>query len=337
MSLSQTVIPDAWIQPLNDARLAKSIQLASMMLLAYDHLITLDVEIERVWSLPWRTPKILFFINRYLIPPTLWFVEIVSMTYNIDVKPASPFSRTSVDVYDFSCDFLIRWTTWPTMLTFGVTQLMLCIRVLALYNQSRRIAIFLGFLFVGNAMAFIAISLVIMRTTSALSGGAAFSGCLYSAPEVFYAAWIPPVVLESIIIFMTMYKVLQYQRGISALKVLARDSLLYFSIMSTTLLVSLLLARFTQGFIRAILVVPANVVACIAIARMTMNMRKFADQHSRRGTDSTFSEWTEDLDTLALPYLTRDIVTSGPVVVGYECDELPSPPPRSYGRPSTRG
>lgn len=75
---------------------------------------------------------------------------------------------------------------------------------------------------------------------------------------------------------------------------------------------------------------------------MTMNLREFSDDRSRRGggifTDDSTYEWTQDLDTLALPYLTRDAVTCVPVTPGYaECDGIPAAPPKSYQRPSTRG
>ncbi|KIM82052.1 hypothetical protein PILCRDRAFT_820951 [Piloderma croceum F 1598] len=42
------------------------------MLLVYDHVITLDKEIEWIWTLRWRLPKIIFIFNRYVITALLF-------------------------------------------------------------------------------------------------------------------------------------------------------------------------------------------------------------------------------------------------------------------------
>ncbi|KIM89581.1 hypothetical protein PILCRDRAFT_1925 [Piloderma croceum F 1598] len=43
-----------------------------MTLLLYDHAITLDKEVEWIWTLRWRLPKIAFFLNRYVICPLIF-------------------------------------------------------------------------------------------------------------------------------------------------------------------------------------------------------------------------------------------------------------------------
>lgn len=43
-----------------------SVLYATSALLVYELLTTFDEEVERVWSLKWRLPKLLFFLNRYL-------------------------------------------------------------------------------------------------------------------------------------------------------------------------------------------------------------------------------------------------------------------------------
>ncbi|KIM73039.1 hypothetical protein PILCRDRAFT_734028 [Piloderma croceum F 1598] len=42
-----------------------------LMLLLYDHVITLDKEVDWIWTLQWRLPKVIFIVNRYAITPLL--------------------------------------------------------------------------------------------------------------------------------------------------------------------------------------------------------------------------------------------------------------------------
>lgn len=48
-----------------------------LALLLYDYLLTLDMEVSRIWTLRWGVPKILFFSNRYVVPVFV-FIDVVS-------------------------------------------------------------------------------------------------------------------------------------------------------------------------------------------------------------------------------------------------------------------
>ncbi|TFK66955.1 hypothetical protein BDN72DRAFT_125060 [Pluteus cervinus] len=236
-----------------------------MTFLFYDYLITLDGEIGRIWILPWRLPKILFLINRYVVPPTLVFN--VSVAFMYDVNP-----EVSI------CEVVRTWTTFPTALAMAVVQLALILRVQALYQQRRNITYFLWALFLANMISFLAISVVVIRGTSVVPGNELFSGCLYQAPSMFYVSWIPPLFFESVVIILTLYKIFDYRKETTvypALRILARDSLIYFIVMFSFLMANLFLARFGGGFFKGMLIGPSSVIACVAVARMTMNLREF--------------------------------------------------------------
>ncbi|TFK61514.1 hypothetical protein BDN72DRAFT_849590 [Pluteus cervinus] len=248
---------------LSDDGMVKYTNIAFLMLLVYDHAITFDQEVERIWVLPWRLPKFLFMINRYLVPPTLFFGGIIP-----SVDDLSPGVRI--------CKFDGKWTSWPTIVALATVEIMLILRVVALYSHDKRVTIFLITAFIVQITAYITLSVMIMNGTTGSPGGDVFSGCLFSAPAYFWVAWLPPVCFESVIVVLTLYKVLQYKLQVSAvLNVYARDSLLYFLSMFSILLSNLLLARFGTGFMGALLIAPSSVVACVAVARMTMNMRQF--------------------------------------------------------------
>jgi hypothetical protein len=188
------------------------------------------------------------------------------------------FNGLHASIFDLPpavCDFVGKWTPWLTLLSITTIQLLLVIRVHVICN-SKSITIFIGLTFIASIVSFIVIAIWVMRGTTAASGGVDFPGCLFIGPEYTWAAWIPPVIFEMVIVFLTVWKLVQY-RQTSMLYIVTRDSLVYFTVMFSSLLGNLLLNRFSEGYYRAILVLPSSVIACIAVARMTMNVRQFAD------------------------------------------------------------
>jgi hypothetical protein len=173
------------------------------------------------------------------------------------------------------CEFVGKWTPWLTLLSITTIQLLLVIRIHVIGN-SKSITIFVGLTFIASIISFMVIAIWVTRGTIAGTGGSDFPGCVYLGPAYTWAAWIPPVIFEMVIVFLTIYKLFQY-RQTSMLYVVTRDSLIYFVVMFSALVGNLLLNRFSRGYFSAILVLPSSVIACIAVARMTMNVRQFAD------------------------------------------------------------
>jgi len=188
------------------------------------------------------------------------------------------FNGLYPSIYNISpavCDFAGKWTPWLTLLSITTIQLLLVIRVHVICN-SKSITLFIGLTFIACIISFIVIAIWVLRGMSAASGGPDFPGCIFQGSAYTWAAWIPPTVFEMVIVFLTVYKLVQY-RQTSMLYVVTRDSLVYFTVMFSALLGNLLLSRFSDGYYSALLVLPSSVIACIAVARMTMNVRQFAD------------------------------------------------------------
>jgi len=95
---------------------------AFITLLLYDHAITLDKEVEWIWTLRWRLPKILFITNRYPITVLLLLTVIPEYAYPIFV----PFCKVHLGL----------WLLVP-LLNFGAVELLLIIRVCSLYGNSK--------------------------------------------------------------------------------------------------------------------------------------------------------------------------------------------------------
>jgi len=98
----------------------------------------------------------------------------------------------------------------------------------------------------------------------------------------FRETWIPYVIFDGIVVILTMYKVFSYRGHMNTtIRLLARDSIVYFIIMFCTFLFNAL-GENIQGVVTSL---PGECVACIAVARMMMNIRGlvFDDPYGSQG------------------------------------------------------
>jgi len=117
----------------------------------YDHAITFDIEVQRIWSLNWRLPKILFLTNRYVVPSLIVMRGIADATYPL--------------LFSF-CDFLVHFEDWIVVLALGIADLILVIRVFALYGHSKIMWHFLVCFFVCQMVTVIVIMSILTKQTT---------------------------------------------------------------------------------------------------------------------------------------------------------------------------
>ncbi|KAF7312853.1 hypothetical protein MKEN_00969500 [Mycena kentingensis (nom. inval.)] len=231
------------VDTLNDYAAVRYTNVAFIALMIYDHIVTVDAEVSRIWTLRWSLPKVLFLINRYLVPPMLIFDTIIQTLFNLS---------------EDTCAFVARWTAWPIIVSLGTVDWILLLRVFAISGHRPALRYILYIFFSISLAAWIALSALITARTHGTPGGAFFPGCLYSAPVYFYAAWIPGVVFESVIILLTLYYCYFYYSAKMVnptLRVFARDSMLYFTAMFSFLLTNLFTARFGKDFLGSLFIV----------------------------------------------------------------------------------
>ncbi|CAK5266299.1 unnamed protein product [Mycena citricolor] len=254
---------------------------------------------QRSWpSLKWRLPKILYLINRYIVPPMLIFDAIVPAIYNLPESMLVVLVLTDLIAADDQprCDFIAKWTPWPTIISLTTSEMILMLRVFAPVIERpaflrigpplsshwifRVFDTFSGaFSFVSELAGWIALSSIVTKHTVGAPGGLLFPGCLFSAPTYFYTAWIPPVIFESILIIVTGYYASAYhwtkKGSFQTIQILARDSILYFLIIFF-LLSNLLIARFGRDFLGSLFIAPSSVIACLGASRLMINLGSIA-------------------------------------------------------------
>ncbi|TFK47652.1 hypothetical protein OE88DRAFT_1665918 [Heliocybe sulcata] len=213
-------------------------ELASSSIVVFDHLVTLDQEIELIWKARWTPGKALFFINRYYV--------LGSVIFNNYVVFSSHLSDT--------VGLCVRWIQWQGctgIISTMVVEIILQLRLYALYQLNRGVLVFMCCAFIVSVSAGVTImALVLLRLSanSQIIPGIVF--CIpVNAPSFFYAFWIPTLAFESLLCGLALYKAFKdfrsrstvFQSGRHIIKVLIRDSVVYYLVMFATYFANLVI------------------------------------------------------------------------------------------------
>nr|GAT58497.1 predicted protein [Mycena chlorophos] len=253
---------------------------ATSTLLVYELLVTFDEEVDRVWSLRWRLPKVLFILNRYVVRALLILQFIVG------------------DMPGTSAGFCAIYGSWqiiPTRLAILVAQALMVIRLWAIYNNSKCMFHFLLGIYMLEVAAVVTCATLASIDTQGASQPSPLGCGLEERSSMLknYASgtWIAPVCFELIILLLTLVKIVPLPSWISrlfngytfvndrpsrnaTLDILARDSLIYFTFIFTFTFTNLMLYEYSfSAFYRSILLGPTSAISCIAVSQMIINIR----------------------------------------------------------------
>ncbi|KAI0635079.1 hypothetical protein C8Q77DRAFT_1054566 [Trametes polyzona] len=227
-------------------------ELSSTVIILFDHIITLDQERTN-----WSVGKALFLINRYY---ALCIVICLSW---------------------------FRWQGWTGVITFIIAELILQLRLYALYFRDRRVLICMATVCLGAAASsayVMGTALSNIRSVAVTLPHTNSTVCIPShLPDHFYAFWIPMLVSESVLCFLALLRGFKayrpgsnmFQNGKRIIEILVRDSLFYFVIIFATYLVNTILfltrpdseVEIPIGFAVALSVVLSN--------RLCLNVRGY--------------------------------------------------------------
>lgn len=259
----------------NALAIGKQSRGAAIGLLFYDHLISLDREIEFVWTGDKRRPAFwLYIFNRFF-----------ALAYYIfDTIPITPAGRTpsNICVIYLMCDAIVT-----TLATLAV-QVILQLRIYALYERNRRILILLVSLCAAEMAAMAVLIGVTMSRLEGLPLKSTATGCAYqgllSLSSLF---WIPGLVYEPILFALVAYKAwAPFKRypSIPLVRRIARDSLMYFVVVFAELLVSTVVWARAPQYINIINPWSAALPSLLG-SRLMLSMREAV---LRRGTGDTY-------------------------------------------------
>jgi hypothetical protein len=211
--------------------------------LVWDIAITMDQEINLIWSTQWTLPKFLYLAARYYGLFNTLFNTIVTIYPTLSVPFCSVWS----------------WFVGFSGAVFFTTtvNLILLLRLRALYHRSPKVVIFLTALYIIEFLTEVAVTVLTLKDVhmSPKPPGLPLTGCYSSKPpRLTLISWIPCLVIACIFFAFTLYqffRVLQdenYRVGFSVLRnskrlgpvmsLFVRDGAVFFGLIFAVILIN---------------------------------------------------------------------------------------------------
>ncbi|KIJ51878.1 hypothetical protein M422DRAFT_65192 [Sphaerobolus stellatus SS14] len=256
--------------------------LTTFIMLVYDHAITLDEEITRIWKRSLTLPSILFFINRYFTPFQALIVLVAFFTPSWSNNRRESLSAACRNFYRFEAGSTVGLVAVAERKdqnikisirdTYNI-QVILMIRVYALWGKNVYILLLLAILWIIQ----VALSGLAMAHSKPLALPHGLPGCIETGNgEAWALFWIMPLVTDTVIFALTLWRTGRWKRGGATMPVLERfrrDGIMYFiCIFSANLLNTVLFLHATED-LKAIGASFSQCITATMVSRLVLNLR----------------------------------------------------------------
>jgi hypothetical protein len=200
--------------------------LFSLTWILYDYLITLDEELKLVWPQRLNRGKVLFLFVRYYT-----IAVILLNTIQIHLFTHKGYAT------DTSCVAFYVVTRVAGGIAVWAIEIIMQLRIYALFGCSRKIAIFNAVLFFTSMLSCLGIITydgVLRKKLIANAVHLPLIGCPVINGGIQWAEWVPTTIYETILFSFALVKYLQRPRksaigeDISMYNILINDNMLYF-------------------------------------------------------------------------------------------------------------
>ncbi|KAG7086969.1 hypothetical protein E1B28_002885 [Marasmius oreades] len=286
-------------------------ELASSTVIIFDHLITLDDEIELIWvsSILLRAEEHMknlhdgkrevlgllekcYFYSTVTIRlhPSLSTITVCVPVPSIRLDKMVGYNDTYVLLALFASSHtnsvslqFFKWQGWTGLLACMIAETILQMRLYALYSLNQKVLIAMVATFILTSATAAAIMGVVLSNLTAIS--LQLQGVVVCLPltvsSSFYAFWIPILAFETVLCCLALFRGYQtfrtsgspFQSGRKLVGMLIRDSIAYFLVMFGIYLTNLLVFAIDLTLIE----VPIGwsiALSCVLGNRVILNVRR---------------------------------------------------------------
>jgi len=247
--------------------------LAGLTWVIHDYFVTLEDEIRYIWTQQRGLGKFMFLWIRYFTIGLVLFDTLQIHTFSI---PGVPTDKVCVIIAPITriLGAIILWSV----------EIIMQLRLYALYNQSRRVAYFNAVLFatsIGIYLWILVVNTMRRGEMIAFAKHLPLPGCPAINGGTEWALWIPPTVFEFVLFLFALYKGctsiatrVRVNQRLTLVSVLIQGNVLYFfSIACLLIFNNLMVIGATKipwfGF------APFHAAMGIVTCRMLIHLRQF--------------------------------------------------------------
>ncbi|KAL5528144.1 hypothetical protein ACEPAF_7280 [Sanghuangporus sanghuang] len=209
------------IQGLHDLNKTRYVTAVGIVLLLYDHFLTLADSIDFIKDSPPSIEKTVFLLNRYLV-----FLSQICAAVFMDHFSGS-------DLPDLSCRIVISLTFVVGILSIASSNALVMLRVIHLWNRDHCIIKLLAYGFILSFLATVGFAIEVMyRSLSSIRYASYAHSCVSTVKaSTLPGVWASSLVFEVMVLALVIYNGLSRPRGNSTplTRVLYRDGVLFFA------------------------------------------------------------------------------------------------------------
>jgi len=224
----------------------------------YDHMLTFSDEVDRIWSQRFSFATLLFYLNRYLTHAQFIILQVAFYEKNWSLSV---------------CERYVKFPGATTLCVVAVAELIMILRVYALYSANR---VILGVLLVVLA-AQVALMGLAVSTGVRVPLPLSFPGCVLTGEAKLFAIfWAAPLFTDSCIFLLTLFRLKTYLADrvkMPMMDLLLRDGILYFVAIFSVNLMNTLIYFLAVDDLKALGASFSQIITSIMIARLQLNLR----------------------------------------------------------------
>ncbi|KAJ7105161.1 hypothetical protein C8R44DRAFT_806750 [Mycena epipterygia] len=256
-----------------DQRVWRSCFLAGLVVILYDHLLTLDNEVMHIWTPKLKRSSAWFLLFRY-------------------VAMVNSLSRITLFLGDFdpeTCKKLSAAENYLLLIQEFFVGCALCLRVYAMYGFNRKVFL---------ALAIAALTNIGLAAWTVVGTGMTLSstlpGCHVNTPKSqairTAAAWEAKLVGDILILGLTLRRAFTYHRSVglgsgTLLRVMVRDGAVYFGVICLVNLANIIVLYTGDIITAGSLTWCASAISVTMISRLTLNLHDAANGTSQYDSD----------------------------------------------------
>jgi len=236
---------------------------ASLAFLTWDILITTGDEVEFIWKKQFAFTSYIYVFVRYFA----WISQVALMS-GVDTLSTSHGRHPSPN----ECRNWVTWETTSAQVQLMAVELLLMMRVHALYNRSRKVLYALGICYV--------LEVVVMTVSITLStiNSKSTSNCETIVPLTIIAYGAASLLFELLLLVMTTTKVVKQLketwRQIPLMRTILRDGLWAFALIFVAIFTNAILYGFVKNALSAVAFPWLLTVSSFSGYRLMLNLRR---------------------------------------------------------------
>ncbi|KAK7031916.1 hypothetical protein R3P38DRAFT_2926080 [Favolaschia claudopus] len=205
--------------------------LITRYLLLYDHLLTLDVEIEYIWSAPNSAAKVLFLILRYMVPIFLTSQTILRSGLSI------VYMSDNVRAFDASriCKGWISFGAYAGWLSIVISNFIVLLRIWTTLPHSHRLRLWSILIFIIAQLGSLGMTTwAVSNMIPVLFFDLRVGLCSFTSKPNVFGLWIVGLVYEILVFVTVCWNTLDRPRAIGSdpdaalTRIFLRDGTVYF-------------------------------------------------------------------------------------------------------------